>query len=151
MEAEGRKCLLLAGDVGREEFGKDAVHQTSWEFGRINILVNNAAEQHLQESITKITEKQLERTFRTNIFSMFFMTKAVICHFKNGGNIISTTSVTAYQGSPHLLDYSSTKGAIATFTRSHGPSAGGKENSGKRGRAGPIWTPLIPRLSRPMT
>jgi NAD(P)-dependent dehydrogenase (short-subunit alcohol dehydrogenase family) len=78
LEAERLKCLLLAGDVGREEFCKDAAHQTSREFGRINILVNNAAEQHLQESITKITEKQLERTFRTNIFSMFFMTRAVI-------------------------------------------------------------------------
>jgi NAD(P)-dependent dehydrogenase (short-subunit alcohol dehydrogenase family) len=79
--------------VGREKFCKDAVQRTSQEFGRINILVNNAAEQHSQESITKITEKQLERTFRTNIFSMFFITKAVIRHFRNGGNIINTTSV----------------------------------------------------------
>ena len=92
--------------------------QTKRELGKIDILVNNAAEQHPQESITKITEKQLEKTFRTNIFSMFFLTKAVMPHFKKGGVIINTASVTAYQGSPELLDYSATKGAIVAFTRS---------------------------------
>src|SRR5438046_3585147 len=104
VEAEGRKCLLLAGDVGREKFCKDAVQRTSRELGRINILVNNAAEQPQQESITRITEKQLERTFRSNIFSMFFMTKAAMPYFNNGGNIINTASVTAYQGSSQLLE-----------------------------------------------
>jgi NAD(P)-dependent dehydrogenase (short-subunit alcohol dehydrogenase family) len=98
--------------------------------------LNNAAEQHPQESIAKITEKQLERTFRANIFSMFFMTKAVMRHFKNGGNIINTTSVTAYQGSPHLLDYSSTKGAIVAFTRSLCQALADQGNSGKCGRTG---------------
>jgi len=144
VEAEGRKCLLLAGDVGLEKFCKDAVHQTSRKLGGIKILVNNAAEQHPQESITKITEKQLERTFRTNIFSMFFTTKAVIRHFKNGGNIINTASVTAYQGSPHLLDYSSTKGAIVAFTRSLAQALAKKKIRVNAVAPGPIWTPLIP-------
>src|SRR5881227_3509523 len=144
VEAEGRKCLLLAGDVGREKFCKDAVQRTRRELGSINILVNNAAEQHPQESITKVTEKQLERTFRTNIFSMFFMTKAVMRHFKNGGNIINTASVTAYQGSPELLDYSSTKGAIVAFTRSLSQALAEKKIRVNAVAPGPIWTPLIP-------
>jgi NAD(P)-dependent dehydrogenase (short-subunit alcohol dehydrogenase family) len=144
VEAEGRKCLLLAGDVGRENFCKGAVQLTRRELGRINILVNNAAEQHPQESITEITEKQLEQTFRTNIFSMFFMTKAVMPHFKSGGNIINTTSVTAYQGSPHLLDYSSTKGAIVAFTRSLSQALADKKIRVNAVAPGPIWTPLIP-------
>jgi NAD(P)-dependent dehydrogenase (short-subunit alcohol dehydrogenase family) len=144
VEAEGRRCLLLAGDVGREKFCKDAVQRIRRELGKINILVNNAAEQHPQESITKITEKQLERTFRTNIFSMFFMTKAAMRHFKNGGNIINTTSVTAYQGSPQLLDYSSTKGAIVAFTRSLSQALANKKIRVNAVAPGPIWTPLIP-------
>jgi NAD(P)-dependent dehydrogenase (short-subunit alcohol dehydrogenase family) len=144
VEAEGRKCLLLAGDVGREKFCKNAVQRTRRELGSINILVNNAAEQHPQESITKITEKQLERTFRTNIFSMFFMTKAAMPHFKNGGNIINTASVTAYQGSPELLDYSSTKGAIVAFTRSLSQALAEKKIRVNAVAPGPIWTPLIP-------
>jgi NAD(P)-dependent dehydrogenase (short-subunit alcohol dehydrogenase family) len=106
--------------------------------------LNNAAEQHPQESIAKITEKQLERTFRANIFSMFFMTKAVMRHFKNGGNIINTTSVTAYQGSPHLLDYSSTKGAIVAFTRSLCQALADKEIRVNAVAPAPIWMPLIP-------
>jgi len=144
VEAEGRKCLLLAGDVCCEKFCKDAVRRTSRELGRVNILVNNAAEQHPQESITKITEKQLERTFRTNIFSMFFMTKAVMPHFRNGGNIINTASVTAYQGSPKLLDYSSTKGAIVAFTRSLSQALAVRKIRVNAVAPGPIWTPLIP-------
>jgi NAD(P)-dependent dehydrogenase (short-subunit alcohol dehydrogenase family) len=118
VEKEGGKCLLIDGDVGDEEFCKKAVAQTKQRFGGIDILVNNAAEQHLQDSIEKITAHQLERTFRTNIFSFFFMTKAAMKHLKKGATIINTTSVTAYKGSPHLLDYSSTKGAIVSFTRS---------------------------------
>ena len=144
VEAEGRKCLLLTGDVGREQFCKDAVQRTRRELGKINILVNNAAEQHPQKSITKITEKQLERTFRTNIFSMFFMTKAAMRHFKNGGNIINTASVTAYQGSPQLLDYSSTKGAIVALTRSLSQALADKKIRVNAVAPGPIWTPLIP-------
>src|SRR5207253_5865348 len=118
VEEHGRKCLLIEGDVGQEEFCRKAVEQTMKEFGRIDLLVNNAAEQHPQDSIEKITEKQLERTFRTNIFSFFFMTKAAMKHLKKGSTIINTASVTAYKGSPGLLDYSSTKGAIVAFTRS---------------------------------
>ncbi|MEY2481941.1 MAG: hypothetical protein QOK24_469 [Verrucomicrobiota bacterium] len=144
VEAQGRKCLLIAGDIGREKFCQSAVTKTKRELGRIDILVNNAAEQHPQESITKITEKQLEKTFRTNIFAMFFLTKAVMAHFKKGGVIINTASVTAYQGSPQLLDYSATKGAIVAFTRSLSQALAGKKIRVNAVAPGPIWTPLIP-------
>jgi len=144
VEEEGRKCLLIEGDVGQEEFCRKAVEQTVYEFGRLNVLVNNAAEQHLKDSIEKITEKQLERTFRTNIFSMFFMTKAALKHIKKGAVIINTTSVTAYKGSPHLLDYSSTKGAITAFTRSLSQALADKAIRVNGVAPGPIWTPLIP-------
>ncbi len=144
VEEEGRKCLLIEGDVGQEEFCRKAVEQPVYEFGRLNVLVNNAAEQHLKDSIEKITEKQLERTFRTNIFSMFFMTKAALKHIKKGAVIINTTSVTAYKGSPHLLDYSSTKGAITAFTRSLSQALAAKAIRVNGVAPGPIWTPLIP-------
>ena len=144
IEKEGRKCLLIAGDVGQEEFCRKAVEQAKEEFGKIDILVNNAAEQYPRESIEKITEKQLERTFRTNIFSFFFMTKAAMKHLKKGAAIINTTSVTAYKGSPHLLDYSSTKGAITAFTRSLSQALADKAIRVNGVAPGPIWTPLIP-------
>lgn len=144
VQEQGRKCLLIDGDVGQEKFCRKAIDQTIDEFGRIDILVNNAAEQHRQKSITKITEKQLQKTFRTNIFSFFFMTKAVMPHFKKGGNVINTASVTAYQGSPELLDYSSTKGAIVAFTRSLSQSLADKKIRVNAVAPGPIWTPLIP-------
>jgi len=144
VEQQGRKCLLIAGDVGQEEFCRKAVEQAKEEFGKIDILVNNAAEQHPRESIEKITEKQLERTFRTNIFSFFFMTKAAMKHLKKGAAIINTTSVTAYKGSPHLLDYSSTKGAITAFTRSLSQALADKAIRVNGVAPGPIWTPLIP-------
>ena len=118
VERHGRKCLLIDGDVGDEKFCQKAVKETVDEFGKIDIVVNNAAEQHPQDSIEKISAKQLERTFRTNIFSMFFLTKAAMKHLKKGSAIINTASVTQYKGSPELLDYSSTKGAIVAFTRS---------------------------------
>jgi NAD(P)-dependent dehydrogenase (short-subunit alcohol dehydrogenase family) len=116
----------MEGDVGQEEFCRNTVEQTMKEFGKLDILINNAAEQHPQESIEKITEKQLERTFRTNIFSFFFMSKAAVKHLKKGAAIINTTSVTAYKGSANLLDYSSTKGAITSFTRSLSPALADK-------------------------
>jgi NAD(P)-dependent dehydrogenase (short-subunit alcohol dehydrogenase family) len=144
VEGQGRKCVLIAGDVGREKFCRAAVAQTKRELGKIDILVNNAAEQHPQESITKITERQLERTFRTNIFSFFFVTKAVMPHFKKGGVIINCASVTAYQGSPELLDYSATKGAIVAFTRSLSQALADKKIRVNAVAPGPIWTPLIP-------
>ena len=144
VEEHGRKCLLIAGDVGQEEFCRKAIAKTIKEFPKIDILVNNAAEQHLQDSIEKITEKQLERTFRTNIFSFFFMTKAALKHLKKGAAIINTTSVTAYKGSAHLLDYSSTKGAIVSFTRSLSQALTEKGIRVNGVAPGPIWTPLIP-------
>ena len=118
VEQEGRRCIAIAGDIGDEAFCGEAVSQVMREFGRLDILVNNAAEQHPQESIEKISAEQLERTFRTNIFAMFYMVKAALPHLKPGSAIINTASVTAYRGSPQLLDYSSTKGAIVAFTRS---------------------------------
>ena len=144
VEKEGHECLLIRGDLGQEEFCRKAVEQTVKEFGKLDVLVNNAAEQHPQESIEKITAKQLERTFRTNIFSMFFMTKAALKHLKKGAAIINTTSVTAYKGSPHLLDYSSTKGAITAFTRSLSQALADKAIRVNGVAPGPIWTPLIP-------
>jgi NAD(P)-dependent dehydrogenase (short-subunit alcohol dehydrogenase family) len=144
VEEEGRKCLLVRGDVGEEDFCRRAVEQTVKEFGKLDILVNNAAEQHLQDSIERISEKQLERTFRTNIFSFFFMAKAAMKYLKKGAVIINTTSVTAYKGSAHLLDYSSTKGAITSFTRSLSQALAGKSIRVNGVAPGPIWTPLIP-------
>jgi NAD(P)-dependent dehydrogenase (short-subunit alcohol dehydrogenase family) len=144
VEEQGGKCLLIPGDVGQKEFCREAVKQTVEEFGKLDILVNNAAEQHPQESIEKISERQLERTFRTNIFSFFFMTKAAIKHLKKGAAIINTTSVTAYKGSAHLLDYSSTKGAITSFTRSLSQALADKCIRVNGVAPGPIWTPLIP-------
>jgi NAD(P)-dependent dehydrogenase (short-subunit alcohol dehydrogenase family) len=136
----GRDCLPIAGDIGDESFCKQAIDK----FGRLDILVNNAAEQHPQESIEDISAEQLERTFRTNIFSMFFLTKAALPHLKEGSAIINTTSVTAYQGNPQLLDYSSTKGAIVAFTRSLSKSLVEKGIRVNGVAPGPIWTPLIP-------
>lgn len=118
VEQEGRRCLLIAGDIGDAAHCRQIVEQTIRELGRLDILVNNAAEQHPQEHISDISQEQLERTFRTNIFSYFFMVQAAIPHLTAGSAIINTTSVTAYRGSPKLLDYSSTKGAIVAFTRS---------------------------------
>jgi NAD(P)-dependent dehydrogenase (short-subunit alcohol dehydrogenase family) len=144
VEQYGRKCLAIAGDIGNENFCKEAVQKTVDEFGKLDILVNNAAEQHPQSSIEDITAEQLERTFRTNIFSMFFMTKAAMKYLKQGSAIINTTSVTAYKGNEQLLDYSSTKGAIVAFTRSLSQSLVEKGIRVNGVAPGPIWTPLIP-------
>ena len=149
VEQNGRRCLLVSGDVGQQDFCRKAVGQIVKELGKIDILVNNAAEQHPQESIEKITEKQLERTFRTNIFSFFFMTKAAMKYLSKGGAIINTTSVTAYKGSAHLLDYSSTKGAITAFTRSLSQALADKRVRVNGVAPGPIWTPLIPSTFPP--
>jgi len=144
VEQEGRKCITLAGDIGDEEFCQAAVQKTVDELGKLDILVNNAAEQHPQESIEDITAEQLERTFRTNIFSMFYLSKAALKHLKEGSTIINTTSVTAYKGNQQLLDYSSTKGAIVAFTRSLSQSLVEKKIRVNGVAPGPIWTPLIP-------
>jgi NAD(P)-dependent dehydrogenase (short-subunit alcohol dehydrogenase family) len=144
VEQEGSKCLLLPGDIGNERTCKKMVADTVKEFDRLDVLVNNAAEQHPQEDIRKITSQQLERTFRTNIFSYFYFVKAAVDHLKPGSTIINTTSVTAYRGSSHLLDYASTKGAIVAFTRSLSEALVEKGIRVNGVAPGPIWTPLIP-------
>src|SRR5581483_3141348 len=116
VEAEGRGCVLIAGDVADEGFCFEAVSRTEQEFGALDILVNNAAEQHPKHDLREISAEQLVQTFRTNIFGYFFMAKAALGQLKSGGVILNTTSVTAYRGSKQLLDYSSTKGAIVAFT-----------------------------------
>jgi NAD(P)-dependent dehydrogenase (short-subunit alcohol dehydrogenase family) len=144
IEQEGSQCLLVAGDIGEEAFCKDVVDKTIAQFGKLDILVNNAAEQHPQKEITAITQQQLERTFRTNIFSFFHFTKAALPHLKKGATIINTASITAYMGSPELLDYSATKGAIVAFTRSLSLNLAPKGIRVNGVAPGPIWTPLIP-------
>ena len=144
VEEHGRKCLLIPGDVGSEKFCRTAVEETVNQLGKLDILVNNASEQHPQDSIEDITEKQLERTFRTNVFGYFFFTKAALKQLKKDGVIINTCSVTAYKGSPKLLDYSSTKGAEVAFTRSLSQSLAKKGIRVNGVAPGPIWTPLIP-------
>ena len=144
VEQQGRRCILISGDVGKEQFCHEAVERTVRELGGLDILVNNAAEQHPQDSLEEITADQLERTFRTNIFSYFFMGKAALPHLKEGSTIINTTSVTAYKGSAQLLDYSSTKGAIVAFTRSLSQALADKQIRVNAVAPGPIWTPLIP-------
>ena len=144
VEKEGRRCIAIAGDVGDEAFCQQVVQDIVRELGRLNILVNNAAEQHPQDDIAKITSAQLERTFRTNIFSFFYMTKAVLPHLREGSAIINTTSVTAYRGSSHLLDYAATKGAIVAFTRSLAKALVGQDIRVNGVAPGPVWTPLIP-------
>lgn len=149
VEELGGRCLAIAGDVGDPEFCRRAVAETVAMFGRIDCLVNNAGEQHVRDSILEIGDEQLERTFRTNIFSMFYLTKAVLPHMAEGSTIINTTSVTAYEGNPQLIDYSATKGAIVAFTRS---LSLGLAEQGIRVNAvapGPIWTPLIPATFEP--
>lgn len=144
IEAEGQECLLISGDIGSETFCKDVVNKTLDKFGKIDILVNNAAEQHPQKSLLDISADQLERTFRTNIFSFFHLTKAVLPHFKKGSSIINTASITAYAGNEQLIDYSSTKGAVVSFTRSLAMSLSGQGIRVNGIAPGPIWTPLIP-------
>ena len=144
VEAEGRRAITIAGDVGEKSFCDRAVAETVEKFGGLDILVNNAAEQHPDEDITDITEEQLRRTFQTNIFGYFFMVQAARPHLKEGSAIINCTSVTMYKGSSNLLDYAATKGAITAFTRSLSENL---IEDGIRVNAvapGPIWTPLNP-------
>lgn len=143
VEKYGQKCLLLKGNLRKENFCKKAVEDTIKEFKKLDILVNNAGTQTEQKSLEDISTEQLKETFETNIFSQFWITKAALKYLKKGASIINTTSVTAYRGSTHLIDYSSTKGAILTFTRS---LSGNLIDKGIRVNAvaqGPIWTPLI--------
>ena len=146
VEHEGRRCLAIAGDLGSEPFCQQVVQKVINGFGQLDILVNNAGEQHPQDSIEDISAEQLERTFRTNIFAMFFLIKAAMPYLTAGSSIINTTSVTAYRGSPWLLDYSATKGAIVAFTRSLSLALIQKEIRVNGVAPGPIWTPLIPSI-----
>ena len=149
VEREGRRALKIACDIGDENACRSAVDQTVEELGKLDILVNNAAEQHETDDIREIEAAQIERTFRTNVFSFFFMAKHALAHMKEGASIINTTSVTAYQGHKTLLDYSATKGAIVAFTRSLSEAL---SEDGIRVNAvapGPIWTPLIPASFEP--
>lgn len=149
VEREGRKAIMIAGDVGKEEFCRTAVDETLKAFGRLDILVNNAAEQHENEDPAELPEAQLEKTFRTNIFGYFHMTKAALPHLKKGAAIVNTTSVTAYKGHKTLLDYSATKGAIVTYTRSLSQILVEKGIRVNAVAPGPIWTPLIPASFQP--
>jgi len=144
VKAEGKEALLIRGDIGEKAFCDNVVGKVIEEFGKLDVLVNNAAEQHPQEEITDISPEQLQHTFQTNLYGYFYMTQAAIPHLGEGASIVNTTSVTAYRGSPTLLDYSSTKGAIVAFTRA---LSGNLADKGIRVNAvapGPIWTPLIP-------
>ncbi len=144
IEAEGRRALTIDGDVGSKSFCEAAVDEVIGAFGHLDVLVNNAAEQHQREHLDEISEAQLERTFRTNVFGVFFLTQAALKHLGNGAAIVNTTSVTAYKGSPALIDYSATRGAIVAFTRSLSEQLVKKGIRVNAVAPGPIWTPLIP-------
>lgn len=146
VENEGRKCFLFKGDISDPEVAKQAIDETLAHYGKVNILVNNAGVQYQQKDIVNISNEQLEKTFKTNIFAMFYLTKQVISHMQEGDSIINTTSITSYQGHDELIDYASTKGAITSFTRSLSNNLM-KQKKGIRVNGvapGPIWTPLIP-------
>ena len=143
IEQFGRKCLLIAGDISKEKFCYKAVSKAMTEFGQIDILVNNAGTHTESKSLEEITTSQLLKTFETNIFSMFWITKKVLEKMAEGGIIINTTSVTAYRGSSQLIDYASTKGAIVSFTRSLSANLVERNIRVNAVAPGPIWTPLI--------
>jgi NAD(P)-dependent dehydrogenase (short-subunit alcohol dehydrogenase family) len=144
VEKEGRRAIAIAGDLGDKAFCEKAVAEVVEKLGGIDILINNAGEQHPDEDITDISEQQLKRTFQTNIFSMFFLTQAARPHLKQGAAIVNCTSITMYQGSKALLDYSATKGAITAFTRSLSENLVGDGIRVNGVAPGPIWTPLNP-------
>lgn len=143
-EGYHRRCLLISGDIGKEAFCKRAAARILKQYKHIDVLVNNAATQYEHESVTEITSAKLIKTFATNIFSMFYLSKALVEHMPEGSAIINTSSVTAYRGSAHLIDYSSTKGAIISFTRSLSASLMEKKIRVNAVAPGPVWTPLIP-------
>jgi NAD(P)-dependent dehydrogenase (short-subunit alcohol dehydrogenase family) len=144
IEREGRRCILLEGDIGDREFCDQAVRETIRKFRRLDILVNNAAEQHIGTEFEAIPPEQLERTFATNVFGMFHLTQSALPHLKQGAAIVNTTSITAFRGNPALVDYSSTKGAILAFTRALSMQLVEKGIRVNAVAPGPIWTPLIP-------
>ncbi|MFO8147306.1 MAG: SDR family oxidoreductase [Bacteroidota bacterium] len=144
VEAEDRKCLILGGDIKERAFCKAVVEKCVQEYGSLNILVNNAAVQFSKYSLEEISAEQIQETFNTNILPYFYLAKEALKYLKEGDAIINTTSVTAYRGSTHLLDYSSTKGAIVSFTRSLSKMLAKKKIRVNAVAPGPIWTPLIP-------
>ena len=144
IEQYNGQALLIKGDIGNSDFTKQLVKEVIATYGQLDILVNNAAEQHPQKNLEDITDAQLEKTFKTNIFSMFYLTKAAMPYLKEGSSIINTSSVTAFAGHAELLDYSATKGAITTFTRSLSLNLADKKIRVNQIAPGPIWTPLIP-------
>jgi NAD(P)-dependent dehydrogenase (short-subunit alcohol dehydrogenase family) len=147
--AEGRKCLLLPGDIGREAHCKEIVERTVSELGRLDILVNNAAFQRSHQSIAEITAEELDKTFRVNLYAMFFLAKAALDHIGPGGSIINTTSIQSYQPSASLLAYAATKGAITNFTKGLSEEAIEKGIRVNAVAPGPVWTPLIPSTLPP--
>jgi len=149
VRAEKADFLGFKGDLADDGFRRRIVDETAARFGGIDVLINNAAEQHPENEFTAIPPEQLERTFRTNFFSMFYLTQLALPHMKQGGAIINSTSVTAYRGSPHLIDYASTKGAIVSFTRSLAAAVVEKGIRVNAVAPGPIWTPLIPSTFTP--
>ena len=144
VKKEGSDALIQSGDIGDEDFCKRFVKTVVDKWGRVDILVNNAAEQHAVEDFAEIEAAQIERTFRTNVFGYFFLTKAVLPHLREGSCIVNTTSVTAYKGNKELIDYASTRGAIVAFTRSLALALVDKKIRVNGVAPGPIWTPLIP-------
>jgi NAD(P)-dependent dehydrogenase (short-subunit alcohol dehydrogenase family) len=144
VEEEGGRCLLIPGDVKERSFCEEAVELTVDELGGLDVLVNNAAVQYPEKDFLKITDEHLEDTFRTNILSFFYTTQAALSHMGDGSTIVNSTSVTAYRGSHHLIDYASTKGAIVAFTRSLSTQLAEKGIRVNAVAPGPIWTPLIP-------
>ena len=144
VKAEGKEALLLRGDVSDKAFCETAVGKVIEELGRLDVVVNNAAEQHVRKELTDISPEQLRRTFETNLFGYFYLTQAALPHLGKGASIVNTTSITAYRGSPTLVDYASTKGAIVAFTRSLSGQLAEKGIRVNGVAPGPIWTPLIP-------
>jgi NAD(P)-dependent dehydrogenase (short-subunit alcohol dehydrogenase family) len=144
VEAAGRRCVAVMGDVGEPAIAELLVSRAIEQFGRLDVVVNNAGEQHVQRSIEDISVEQLERTFRTNVYAMFHLVKAALKHLRSGAAIVNTASVTAYAGSPGLVDYSASKGAIVSFTRSLSQQLAERGIRVNAVAPGPIWTPLIP-------